>query len=267
VPKRVGEPGATPQVPAGATGPRLVGNAERRAELGVLWLEPYPDAEIDDVADTAPGPDARYEMRESIRLAFVAAVQQLPPRQRVVLMLVDVMGWPAQEAASLLESSLASVNSALQRARERMRSQYGSMERQTGVADQAQRELIDRYVRAWEDADLDGFVALLRSDAKFAMPPRRQWYEGRDAISRFFAHVWGSYHGFRLAPTRANGEPAFGLYSYSKDEGLWKAHSLHVLSIRDDGISALTFFLQPLALGLFDAFRLPRTMQTPSAPQ
>ena len=232
-------------------------------ELGVLWLEPYPDSEIDGIADARPGPEARYEMRESVRLAFVAAVQQLPPRQRAVLMLVDVMGWPAHEAASLLESSLASVNSALQRAREKMRSQYGSLERQTGVADKAQRALIDRYVRAWETADLDGFVALLRDDATFAMPPRREWYEGHDAIRRFFANVWAAYDGFRLAPTGANGEPAFGLYAYSKAEGLWKAHSLQMLSIRDGGISALMFFLQPLSLRLFEAFQLPQTL--PSA--
>ncbi len=159
--------------------------------LGVLWLEPYPDSEIDGIADAKPGPEARCEMRESVRLAFVAAVQQLPPRQRAVLMLIDVMGWPAHEAASLLESSLASVNSALQRARDKMRAQHGSLERQTGVADKTQRALIDRYVRAWESADLDGFVALLKGDATFAMPPRREWYEGRDAIRRFFANVWG----------------------------------------------------------------------------
>ncbi|HEY3621323.1 MAG TPA: RNA polymerase subunit sigma-70 [Roseiarcus sp.] len=236
-------------------------------ELGVLWLEPYPDSEIEGIADAAPGPEARYEMRESIRLAFVAAVQQLPPRQRAVLMLVDVMGWPAQEAATLLETSLASVNSALQRAREKMRSLYGSLERQTGaVADRAQRDLIDRYLRAWESKDLDGFVALLKDDAKFAMPPRREWYEGRDSIRRFFASVWGSYDGFRLVLTGANGEPAFGLYSYSKAEGLWKAHSLQLLSIRDGRIAALTAFLQPLSPRLFEAFRLPQTLPASNAP-
>jgi RNA polymerase sigma-70 factor (ECF subfamily) len=233
-------------------------------EADIPWLQPYPDWEIEGIADPAPGPGARYEMRETIRLAFVAAVQQLPPRQRAVLMLVDVIGWPAHEAATLLESSLASVNSALQRAREKMRSQYGSFERQ--ASDQIQRDLIDRYVRAWESADLEGFVALLRDDAKLAMPPRRQWYEGRDSIRRFFATVWGSYDGFRLMPTGANGQPAFGLYSLSKSEGLWKAHSLQVLSIRDDRISALTFFLQPLTFELFEAFRLPQTMQSSDAP-
>jgi RNA polymerase sigma-70 factor, ECF subfamily len=236
----------------------------REPELGVLWLEPYPDSEIEGIVDPSPGPDARYEMRESVRLAFVAAVQQLPPRQRAVLMLVDVMGWPAHEAATLLESSVASVNSALQRAREKMRSQYGSFERQ--ASDETQRALIDRYVRAWESADLDGFVALLRDDAKFAMPPRRQWYEGRDSIRRFFASVWGLYDGFRLTPTGANGQPAFGLYAFSKAEGLWKAHSLQLLSIHDGGIAALTFFLQPLSSRLFEAFRLPETMQSSSTP-
>ena len=236
-------------------------------ELGVLWLEPYPDSEIESIADAAPGPEARYEMRESVRLAFVAAVQQLPPRQRAVLLLVDVMGWPAQDVAALLETSLASVNSALQRAREKMRSLYGSLERQTGaVPDQAQRDLIDRYVRVWESKDLDGIVALLRDDAKFAMPPRREWYEGRDSIRRFFASVWGSYDGFRLTPTGANGGPAFGLYSYSKAEGLWKAHSLQLLSIGDDGVSALTAFLQPLSSRLFEAFRLPQTMPSSNKP-
>ena len=179
-------------------------------------------------------------------------------------MLVDVMGWPAHEVATLLESSVASVNSALQRASEKMRLQYGSFERQ--ASDETQRELIDRYVRARESGDLDGFVALLRDGAKFAMPPRRQWYEGRDPIRRFFAGVWGSYDGFRLTQTGANGEPAFGLYAYSKTEGLWKAHSLQLLSIHDGGIAALTFFLQPLSSRLFEAFGLPQTMQSSSAP-
>jgi RNA polymerase sigma-70 factor (ECF subfamily) len=184
-----------------------------------------------------------------------------------VLLLVDVMGWPAQEVATLLETSLASVNSALQRAREKMRSLYGLLERQTGgVADRAQRELVDRYVRAWESKDLDGFVALLRDDAKFAMPPRREWYEGRDSIRGFFASVWGSYDGFRLMPTGANGEPAFGLYSYSKAGSLWKAHSLQLLSIQDQEISCLTAFLQPLSARLFGAFGLPQTLPSLNAP-
>jgi len=139
------------------------------------WLDPYPDAALDGLADAAPGPDARYELREAVQLAFVAAIQQLPSRQRAVLLLRDVLGWSAGETASLLDTSVAAANSALQRARATLEQRFPSGQPTTQPApDDRQRALLERYVRAWEDADLDGFVALLRDDAVLSMPPWRQ---------------------------------------------------------------------------------------------
>jgi RNA polymerase sigma-70 factor (ECF subfamily) len=178
----------------------------------VAWLEPYPDVGLGGIADTAPGPEARYEMRETVALAFVAAIQHLPPRQRAALLLCDVVGWSASETAVLLGTSVASINSALQRARATLERQFPSGRAATGpLPDDAQRALLDRYIRAWEDADLDGFVGLLRDDAIYSMPPWPQWYSGRAAIRGFFGTAWRYYGGFRLVPTSANRQPAFAV--------------------------------------------------------
>ena len=227
----------------------------------IPWLEPYPDLELEGIVDVSAGPERRYEMREAVRLAFMAAIQQLPPRQRAALILSDVVGWSSAEIASLLGGSAASVNSLVQRARETMRRSYG---REAAAAnpteDAAQQALVDRYVRAWESTDLDAFVELLKEDATYSMPPWRQWYQGRETIRTFFGNVWKAYGGFRLVPVGANGQPAFALYSRSKEGGGWNAHSLQVLSTRDEGIAALTMFMKPLALTIFPAFRLPLTL-------
>ena len=217
------------------------------------WLQPYPDAEIDAVADRGPGPLARYEARESVRLAFVAAVQRLPPRQRVALLFVDVMGWTAAEVATVLGTSNAAVNSALQRARETMRAHGADRVRDSAETDD--RELVDRYVRAWESRDLDGFVDLLREDAIFSMPPRLEWYVGRDTIRRFFAGIWPAYGDFRLTVTHANGGPAFGLYAAGR------SHSLQVLTLSGGRIATLHAFLQPTSDALFPRFGLPATLE------
>ncbi|MBV9898016.1 MAG: sigma-70 family RNA polymerase sigma factor [Chloroflexi bacterium] len=208
----------------------------------IVWLEPYPDAALPDVADEAPGPEARYELLESVQLAFVAAIQQLPPRQRAVLLLRDVLGWSASETAELLESTVVSVNSALQRAR-------ASIDARTiGVAesdDAIQRELIDRYVTAWEASDIDGLVSLLREDAVLSMPPWEHWYRGRHVIGTFLE--WGMRAGrrFRLLPTRANGQVAFGQYIWHAEqpEESFQAHALIVLTLDRDAISQVHVFL------------------------
>jgi RNA polymerase sigma-70 factor (ECF subfamily) len=230
-----------------------------RPDAEALWVEPYPDSELESLPDPAAGPDARYELRESIRLAFITAIQQLPPRQRAALLLADVLGWSAIEVAAVLDASVASVNSALQRARAKLAT-LDRDARQAPIADEHQRSLLERYVRAWESADLERFVALLKEDAVYSMPPWREWYKGRGSIGDFFGAVWPAYRGFRLAPVGANLQPAFALYSLGA-EGRWNAHSLQLLSLDKDGIATLTMFMQPLAQGLFPAFQLPTVLE------
>lgn len=227
----------------------------------VPWLEPYPDIELERIGDPTPGPERRYEMREAVRLAFMAAIQQLPPRQRAALILADVIGWSAEEVVALLGGSAASINSVLQRARETIRRNYGGEATASSARQETDRQvLLDRYVRAWESTDLDAFVKLLKEDATYSMPPWRQWYQGRAAIRAFFANAWPAYGGFRLVPTRANGQSAFALYSRAKAGGGWHAHSLQVLALRGDCIAGLTMFMKPLALKIFPAFQQPLTL-------
>src|SRR5438309_8792200 len=197
----------------------------------VAWLEPYPDSHLEGIADDAPNPEARYTSREAVKLAFVAAIQQLPPRQRAVLLLCDVLGWASNEAATLLGGSTASINSALQRARETLAKRYPEGRPQAAPKpDPAQQRLLGRYMRAWEGLDLDNFVALLKEDATYTMPPLPQWYAGREAIRCFFAWAWKAYDGYRLIPTAANGQPAFAAYSRKSADAPWTAHSVHVLA-------------------------------------
>jgi RNA polymerase sigma-70 factor (ECF subfamily) len=222
----------------------------------VPWLEPYPDAEIEGIVDPSAGPERRYEMREAVRLAFMAAIQQLPPRQRAALILADVLGWPVVEIASLLGGSVASINSVLQRSRDAMRSRYGDEPPVQSQASAGQDELLDRYVRAWESSDLESLIGLLKEDATFAMPPWRQWYQGRDSIRWLFSNVWKGYGGFRLRAVRANGQPAFALYARAPQSAAWNAHSLQVLSVQNARIAALTTFMRPISLAIYPAFGL-----------
>jgi RNA polymerase sigma-70 factor, ECF subfamily len=223
----------------------------------IAWLEPFPDSEIEALADDAPGPDVRYEGREAVRLAFVAAIQYLPPRQRALLLLVDVLGWSAKEAVSLIGGTAASVNSALQRARSTLARRYtpSAPIEPLRIADD-QSALLNRYVRAWEEKDLEGFVALLKEEATYAMPPWQHWYLGRNAIRNFFGKVWPRYGRFRLLPTRANGQPAFALYVEGEEAG-WRPHSLQVVETDGEFISGLTFFMRPVGPTLFPMFGLP----------
>jgi len=223
----------------------------------VAWLEPFPDSNLTAIADEARNPEARYSSREAVQLAFVAAIQHLPPRQRAALLLCDVLGWAAAEAATLLGGSTASINSALQRARETLAKRYPDGRPPVLLRpDPGQQELIGRYLKAWEGHDLDGFVALLKEDATAVMPPWQEWYAGREAIRSFFAMAWKTCGGLRLVPTAANGQPAFAVYEYA--DARWAAHSIHVLTLEHDSISALTLFLEPR---LFEAFGLPLTLE------
>jgi RNA polymerase sigma-70 factor (ECF subfamily) len=233
----------------------------------VAWLEPYPDSHLEGIADDAPNPEARYAAREAVQLAFVAVIQQLPPRQRAVLLLCDVLGWSAVETASLLGGSTASINSALQRARGTLAKRYPDARPPVAAPpDAAQRLLLGRYLQAWEGADLDGFVALLKEDATYTMPPWQQWYAGREAIRSFFTMAWKAYGGFRLAPTGANRQPAFAVYSCAHPSALWSAHSIQVLTLEHDTISALTMFMKPIGPRLFDAFGFPLTLPDAASP-
>lgn len=222
----------------------------------VAWLSPYPDSVLEGIADTAPGPEARYEMREAVQLAFIAAIQHLPPRQRAALLLRDVLGWSAAESARLLDTTVASVTSALQRARTTLEKRLPTGRPDTApAASDAQRTLLDRYVRTWENADVDGFVALLREDAVFSMPPWPQWYRGRDAVRAFFAWTFrpGGHGPFRLVETGANCQPGFAFYSRFQSRE-WRPHSIQLLTLRHDSIAAMTSFIIPAS---FPAFALP----------
>ena len=228
----------------------------------VAWLEPYPDSNLEGIVNEAPNPEARYSSRESVQLAFVAGIQQLPPRQRAALMLCDVLGWASAEAAVLLGGTTASINSALQRARETLSRRFpDGRPLEAPRPDATQEKLLGRYLQAWEGHDLDGFVALLKEDASAIMPPWLQWYAGRDAIRNFFEASWKTCGGLRLVPTAANGQPAFAVYEHSAANGQWTAHSIHVLTIEHDAerdaISTMTLFVEPR---LFEAFGLPRIL-------
>jgi RNA polymerase sigma-70 factor (ECF subfamily) len=214
------------------------------------WLEPFPDAWL-EVADTAPGPEARYESRESIELAFVAALQLLAPRQRAVLILRDVLGWSAKDVSELLEMSIPAANSALQRARARTDASVHRSSARPPL--ETERALVERYVHAWEHADVDGLVSLLREDATLSMPPLVEWYSGIPAIGGFFQWATGPEGPgpFHYVTTRANGSPALGIYARGQ------AAYLQVLLIEGDHIAAMTSFMNP---ALFAHFNLPPTL-------
>jgi RNA polymerase sigma-70 factor (ECF subfamily) len=240
--------------------PQMEGPAVGFAPLGpsdneVAWLEPYPDSLLEDIPDPAPGPDARYEMREAVRLAFVAALQELPPRQRAVLLLRDVLGLSAAEASAVLDSSVASTNSALQRARATLRS---AREPEAVTPSGARDEiLLARYLQTWRDRDVDGFVALLKEDATWTMPPWRQWYVGRPSIGAFMGWAWRSRRRQLLLPTAANAQPAFAYYRSDDVGSEWRAFAIQVLSLRDGAIASVTNFVDAR---LFAPFGLPSTL-------
>jgi len=245
--------------------PAAIGMPEGAPATEVAWLEPYPDSNLEGIAYDSANPAVRYASREAVQLAFVAVIQQLPPRQRAALLLCDVLGWPAAEAATLLEGSTASINSALERARRTLAKSYpGGLPQVISRPDDAQRKLLSRYLEAWEGHDLDGFVALLREDAIYTMPPWLQWYAGREAIRSFFAMAWKTCSGLRLVPAAANGQPAFAVYARSAPNEPLAAHSIQVLGIEDDRISRLTLFVPPTGPRLFDAFGLPAGLPNPA---
>jgi RNA polymerase sigma-70 factor (ECF subfamily) len=210
----------------------------------VTWLEPYPDTLLQGLADAGPGPEARYEMRESISLAFIIAVQRLPPRQRAVLILRDVLGFAASEAAQILGSTEESVTSALKRARASMHHGLPQpAEPPLAPESASQKQLIERLTRAYETGDVDGIIALFAEDAWLTMPPAPLEYQGRELIARFLKTIaFRDGRTYDLVPTRANGQLAFGAYLREAREQDAQANGLLVLTLRGSRIETMTRF-------------------------
>jgi RNA polymerase sigma-70 factor (TIGR02960 family) len=224
----------------------------------VVWLQPYPDALLEGAANGTLGPEARYEQAESISLAFVTALQVLPPRQVAVLILRDVLGFRASEVAGMLEVTVESVNSALKRARASLRRRLppdNGRERPPAAGSSAEDAIVARFVSAWQSADLDGLVALLTDDVFVSMPPLPFEYAGRDAVTRLCASLFGAGRRFDLVPTRANGQPAFGAYLRAPD-GIRHGIGLYVLTLSGDRICAMIRF----EASLLPWFGLPRSL-------
>jgi RNA polymerase sigma-70 factor (ECF subfamily) len=223
----------------------------------VAWLEPAPDALLAGLADTSPGPDARYEAMETISLAFITALQQLSPRQRAVLVLRDVLGFHASEVARILETTDESVTSALKRARAtlaRRSGPSGQREQPPLPGSTAEQVLVDRLTRAYQTGDVDSLVALLADDVLMTMPPIPLEYEGRELVARFLtAAVFRPGTAFRLVATRANGQPAFGVYMRDVPATIAGANGLLVFTFAGNLISAITRF----DVGVLPRFGLP----------
>jgi RNA polymerase sigma-70 factor (ECF subfamily) len=211
-----------------------------------VWVEPYPDEKL-GVEDGYAAPEARYEQRESVELAFIVALQHLPARQRAVLILREVLGFSAQEVADTLETTTASVNSALQRARAAADEKLPEQSQQAtlrALGDEGLRDVVDSYVDAWERNDVEAVVAMLTEDAAFAMPPLATWFGGRDAIEVFLAGwpLSGTWR-WRVVRTRANGQPALGYYSWDEEEQTFLPFALNVLTLRGARVQEVTAFI------------------------
>ena len=220
---------------------------------GLVHLQPYPDRLLDEIAETAPGPEAQYEQRESVQLALVTALQLLPPKQRAVLILRDVLGWSAKETAETLDDTVPAVNSALQRARagvERAGKLGAGHEPTAG-----EHDLLRRFMSAWDAVDVDGLVALLARDALLTMPPEPAYEVGSDALGRFFRTVpaEGRLDEIRLVPTAANAQPALAAYVRDPD-GVHRAYGVMVFSIEGEAITGIVGFADA---ALFERFGLP----------
>jgi RNA polymerase sigma-70 factor (ECF subfamily) len=227
-----------------------------------VWLEPYPDALFESIPDPSPGPAARYEARESIELAFIAALQHLPPRQRAALVLGDVLGLRTAEVAEMLDTGEAAVKGALQRARATLRERLPTAGRERAPQPNSARErqLVGRFADAVQSGDIDDMVALLTDDALVTMPPQPLEYQGHPAIAAFLrqrAELRGA--PLRVVPTRANTQPAFGCYLPDAQAAIARPYGLFVLTLAGDAIAAITWFTDT---GLFRHFELPRTLRS-----
>jgi RNA polymerase sigma-70 factor (ECF subfamily) len=249
--RRDREPGGDPHGDAGAP---LVESA---------WVEPYPDERL-GVEDGLAAPAARYEQRESVELAFIAAVQHLPATQRAVLILRDVLGYSARESAELLDTTVQSVNSALRRARDAVDARLPAENQQAtlrALGDDGVRQVVERYMDALERGDVDTIVGMLAEEASWSMPPCPEWYRGHEAITGFL--VEGPFRErWRHLPAQANGQPAVGCYRWDADHGAYVAAVLDVLTLDGGRIAAITAFVTP---DVFRRFGLPEELP-PSFP-
>jgi RNA polymerase sigma-70 factor (TIGR02960 family) len=220
------------------------------------WLEPYPDV----LLDQRPGPEARYETTEAISLAFITALQLLPPRQRAVLVLRDVLGYHAAEVAQMLDATQESVQSALKRARatvDNYLADSGSSRPAHQPDTAAERHLVAQLTDALERADVQALVGLLAKDVRVSMPPAMLEYQGIDMARQFFAAViLRPGRSYRVVPTRANGQPALGMYVADPHTGVYRAYGLHVVTIAGDRITSVTGF----EASVLPRFGLPRTL-------
>jgi RNA polymerase sigma-70 factor, ECF subfamily len=221
-----------------------------------VWVEPYPDETL-SLEDGYAGPEARYEQREAVELAFVAALQHLPARQRAVLILREVLGFSAKEVSESLGTTVASVNSALQRARKAVDDRLPEKSQQAtlrSLGDERVRQIVQNFVDAFERGDVDAIVALLAEDATFAMPPYEEWYLGREAIADSWLMPGAPPTGLRYLSTRANGQLALGVYALDPERGRYLPIALDVLTLRGRRIADITAFRTP---DLFPRFGLP----------
>ncbi|ACU72093.1 RNA polymerase, sigma-24 subunit, ECF subfamily [Catenulispora acidiphila DSM 44928] len=237
------------------------------------WLEPYPDVLLDHLVDRRPGPEARYETTEAISLAFITALQLLPPRQRAALVLRDVLGYRAAEVAQMLDSTQESVSSALKRARATVDNHLNHLAESGGSSSgatitaspgarrpAAEHRLVARFTDAMERADLDALIDLLVTDVKLSMPPALIEFRGIETAHRIFvATVFRPGRSYRVVPTHANGQPAFGLYLADGHAGVHRAHCFLVLTTAGDQITAITSF----TTDVMARFGMPRTFPEP----
>jgi RNA polymerase sigma-70 factor (TIGR02960 family) len=223
----------------------------------VTWLEPYPDLLLDGIPDHQPGPEARYEASEAISVAFITALQLLPPRQRAALILCDVLGFRAGEAAAMLDTTYGAVASALKHARATMATHSSAgAEPPPPPRSEAERALIDKLTSAYTAADLDSLIALLADDVRLSMPPHPFEYCGRAVAARGLGQLFAHSHRYQLIETRSNGQPAFAVYRTDSHAGILHASGLLVITLAGPRVSAMTMFT-PDTLARFG---LPRTL-------
>jgi RNA polymerase sigma-70 factor (ECF subfamily) len=224
-----------------------------------VWIEPYPDADLG--LEGLAGPDARYEQREAVELAFIAALQHLPARQRAVLILRDVLGFSAREAAHVLQTTPVSVDSALQRAHKTVDERLPSQTQQETlrlIGNDELSQLVERYIAAWERNDIDAVVAMLAEDARLVMPPLPTWVSGRNQVAAFLrTYTFSGAKRWRMVPTSANGQPAFATYSWDEQTAAYMPHSLSVLTLREGKVEEITAFMTP---DPFPHFNLPASI-------
>jgi RNA polymerase sigma-70 factor (ECF subfamily) len=241
-------------LPAGLVGPSDDPTMRPERNTEIPWIEPIPDALLGSSSDD---PAVVVAARSGIRLAFVAALQHLPARPRAVLILRDVLAWSAAEVADLLDTTPAAVNSALQRAHNQLEKAGPMLDQMSERLSPDERVVIDRYMAAFDDADVPGLAELLREDVVLEMPPALLWFAGRDDAIAFLARKILEPSTWRAVPTAANTQPAVAYYQ-RKEDGVYRAHSIHLLTVTYNAVERLTVFVEPR---LFESFRLPEVYE------